>query len=128
MNNYGALRTIAGLLKFLGWATIVIGGFSLIVMLIAAASSPYTSPYTSSAGVTIITILVGISIAISGMILIASGEFIDAIIDIAINTSMIRKNTNSLESIAINSEKTVNFFDRVGAKGNQIQPVRENNS
>ena len=115
MKHYGALRTISGILKFVGWATIILGALFFIVTLVATPQNSY-SPYGGTGAVILIAIVITIAIWIVGILLLASGELIEAVVDIAINTA-------HLPSIAQSSERTVGFFDHMSAKANATKDV-----
>jgi preprotein translocase subunit SecG len=110
MKQYGALRGISGVLKFVGWATIILGALFFVITLVATPKYSY-SPYGGAGAVVLVAIVITIAIWIVGILFLASGELIEAVVDIAINTA-------HLPSIAQSSERTVGFFDHMSAKAN----------
>lgn len=106
MKNYGALRIIAGILKFFGWATIVVGVIFCFVV-IFAGNSPYAVA-TPRAYVVLIAVAVSFVFFLSGILILASGEMIEAVVDIAVNSA-------KLPEIAVNSSKAAEFYDRMSA-------------
>ncbi len=113
MKQYGALRTISGILKFLGWLTIILAGIFLAVMLFATPHNNY-SPNGGGGAVALIAVVVAVAIAIVGILILASGQLIEAIVDIA-------QNTAHLSSIAQSSDRTVGFFDHMSANANAMK-------
>ena len=111
MKQYGALRAISGILKFVGWLTIILGGLFLVVTFAATSHNAYTTPYSAAGGASLVAIAITITIWIFGLLILASGELIEAVADIAINTA-------HLSSIAQSSERTVSFFEHMSAKAN----------
>lgn len=112
MKSYGALRFISAVLKFIGWVT-VIGAvlFALIALLGMANTPTYSNLYGSQIGAVLIVLAITFSIFLSGILIVACGELIDAIVDIATNTA-------HLPAMAKNAERTVGFFDHMSAKVN----------
>jgi hypothetical protein len=112
MKNYGALRFISGVLKFVGWLTVVGAGLFVLIALLGTANTPsYSSPYSSHVGVVLITLGIAFALFLSGILIVACGELIDAIVDIATNTA-------HLPAMAVNAERTVSFFDHMSARAN----------
>jgi hypothetical protein len=103
MKNYGALRVIAGITIIVGWLIIVFGVLACVGVFLAP---------DQTAGLSIISaIAVALSFLIFGLIFIASGELLQAIVDIAINSA-------SLPRIEQSAARTVEFFERMSANAN----------
>jgi len=112
MKNYGALRFISGVLKFIGWITVIGAVLFVLFGLLASANMPsYSGPYGSKVGVVLIALGIAFGIFLSGILIVACGELIDAVVDIATNTA-------HLPAMAANAERTVGFFDHMSAKAN----------
>jgi hypothetical protein len=110
MKNYGALRFISGILKFLGWLIIIASIFVLLIGLLGSANIP-RSPYTSPTGIILVMAAIAFGVFLSGILTVACGELIDAVVDIAMNSAQLR-------NIAHDAQRTVAFFDHMSGKAN----------
>jgi hypothetical protein len=117
MKKYSALKFIAGLLKFVGWAIIAIGVVMLIAMVASQNSTASYSPYASPILVNLMMIAVLALVFVSGIAMIASGQLIDLFIDIAVSTAV-------LPQVASNTAQTVNFFSHLSNRANSTAPVK----
>jgi hypothetical protein len=98
MKNYGALRIIAFILKLIGWLTIV---FAIGVFVVGLIGPNVTGSAHYTAGV----VGAALATAISGILVLASGEAISALVDIAMNSAKIEHH----------SARTVELFERMDA-------------
>jgi uncharacterized transporter YbjL len=108
MKRYGALRAIPGIFKFIGWATIGLAIFFFVIGF-AVNTNNFSTPFGRGADVTVVAFLIMLATVLCGIFIVASGELIDAVVDIATNTA-------HLPAIAQSSERTVGFFDHMSAK------------
>jgi hypothetical protein len=115
MKHYGAMRFVAGLLKFLGWLTIAVGGLVIVVVLNGSKNIP-SSSYVDPAMVFLVALVIGGLIIITGVFWIAAGEMVSAIADIATNSAHLPK-------IAENSDRTVGFFEHISTRSNAQAPA-----
>lgn len=110
MKNYTALRIISNILAFIGYVIITLGVLFLIFGVLGNANNAsYANPYVSHNGVILVIIAISLSVVLSGILIVASGQLIEAVVDIA-------KNTSYLPAIAKSSDQTVSFFERVNAR------------
>ena len=103
MKQYRALGIISRILKVIGWITIVIAFLFVVVMGLGAGAGPAIG---GGAGALLFTLLIFFALVIVGIAILASGELIEAVVDIAINSA-------NLPSIALNTGRTVEFFERM---------------
>jgi hypothetical protein len=115
MKRYGAMRFVAGLLKFFGWVTIAIGGLVIVAVLNGNRNIP-SSSYVDPAMILLVALVIGGLIIITGIFWIAAGEMVSAIADIASNSAYMRQ-------IAENSDKTVGFFEHISGRNNSRAPA-----
>ena len=108
MKDYGAMRVVAGVLKLFGWITIVIGGLFFVLFIVADHNVP-SSPYVNHGMVVFIAFVIAGLVVLLSIFTVAAGELIAAIADIATNSAQLAK-------ISENTEKTVNFFERVASR------------
>ncbi len=100
MKNYGAMRFVAGLLKFVGWLIIAFGILVLLIPFIGAGNMPANF---DSGMIVVFAIISSVSIIIAGIFTVASGEMISAVADIAVNTA----------ETADTAKKTLAYFDQM---------------
>ncbi len=79
-SNYGVARKISKFLSFIGWLVFAIG----VVFSLAGLASGAQSPYGGS--VTLLALLPGIGISISGLFLVAAAQVTRATVDNADHT------------------------------------------
>ncbi len=101
MKNYGAMRFVAGLLKFVGWLIIALGILVLLIPFIGAGKLPANS--YDSGMIVFFAIISSVSIIIVGIFTVASGEMISAVADIAVNSAV----------TADTAKKTFAYFDQM---------------
>ena len=81
MNKYPGLSAIAGIISFIGWAAVVIGGVVVAIGLISALS-----PSPGASFLLTFSLLAGAQLALMGFLLAAAGGVIQVVIDIEANT------------------------------------------
>lgn len=112
--RYGALEIIAWIIKLIGWVIIVIACLSFAYFMFTYSSQqPVASPYgvVTPLAIVFVSIFISLSTLLSGILFLAAGLLIDAVVDIALNTA-------ELATVANNSERTVEFFEHMSNRAN----------
>jgi len=79
-SDYVVARKVAKFLSFLGWVVFVIGVIAAFAGLVAGTQAPYSD------GVSLLALLPGIGVAVSGLFLVAAGQVTRATVDNADHT------------------------------------------
>ncbi len=116
-DKYGALRSISGILVFVGWLLLVAGLIGAVFGLLEMTSAQQTyGPGSVNLAFGFSKMIAGITALVTGVLVIAMGQVIRLFIDIALQTAPIAL-------IAENSSKTVAFFERVNSRVSPGSPI-----
>jgi hypothetical protein len=104
MKKYGAMRFVAGVMQFVGWATVLFGiiGALAFVLSIFPDIPPHFRAISDRSWFT------AFGIVLTGIFTIAAGQMVVAIADMATNSWHLRE-------VAENSKKTVGFFEHIAS-------------
>jgi hypothetical protein len=114
MEPYGTLRAISLVARIVGWLVIVSSVISVFVVAFAYNPPPYNNFLNAYvAGVSLAHVGIGIGLsAFIGVVILAFGEALRALADIAVNSA----------DMAENSARTVAFFRHVSIRANKSAP------
>jgi hypothetical protein len=116
-DKYGALRSISGILVFVGWLLLVAGLIGAVFGLLEMTSVQQTyGPGSVNLAFGFSKMIAGITALVTGVLVIAMGQVIRLFVDIALQTAPIAL-------IAENSSKTVAFFERVNSRVSPGSPI-----
>ena len=116
-DKYGALRSISGILVFVGWLLLVAGLIGAVFGLLEMTSAQQIyGPGSVNLALGFGKMIAGITALVTGVLVIAMGQVIRLFVDIALQTAPIAL-------IAENSSKTVAFFERVNSRVSPGSPI-----